>query len=97
MKALSQDERTLTELDHVRLSRLARGAGLQATAQAETAIDGVLDSANLVASRKVAADVVTMYSQVELADVATGAKYRLTVCYPPDANPASGYVVTEIR
>lgn len=92
MEAMSQDERTLTELDHVRLSRLTRSAGLASTAQADSAIDAVLDSADLVSSRKVSADVVTMYSQVELADLATGAKYQLTVCYPADAEPALGFV-----
>jgi len=92
MEASSQDERTLTELDHVRLSRLTRGVGPAATPPPDSAIDAVLDFADLVSSRKVAADVVTMYSQVELADLATGARSKLTVCYPPHADPTRGFV-----
>lgn len=92
MEVLSQDERTLTELDHVRLSRLIPATGQESTSQPDSAIDAILDSAEIVSSREVSADVVTMYSQVELADLATGAKYRLTVCYPPDAQPALGFV-----
>ena len=92
MQVLTHDERTLTELDHVRLARLSRGAREVSPARAEGPIDGVLDGADLVASRAIAPDVVTMYSQVELADQASGRKYRLTVCYPTDAEPASGFV-----
>ncbi len=92
MEVLSHDERTLTELDHVRLARLVRTAGHAPAQQADSAVDAVLDSADLVASRKVAPDIVTMYSQVELADLATGMRSRVTVCYPPDAEPASGFV-----
>ena len=92
MNASPPDERTLTELDHVRLSRLTRGAGPDSLQQPESAIDAVLASADLVSSRKVAADVVTMYSQVELADLTSGAKYSLTVCYPTDADLSRGFV-----
>jgi regulator of nucleoside diphosphate kinase len=81
MEALKHDERTLTELDHVRLERLLASP-----------IDGILDAADLVSSQEVPADVVTMYSQVELADPATGSRQRLTLCYPTDANPSSGSV-----
>lgn len=92
MEVLSKDERTLTELDHVRLARLIRGAGQGVAPRPDSAIDAILDSADLVSSHKVSPDVVTMYSQVELADLATGKAYRLTVCYPADAEPASGFV-----
>lgn len=92
MEVLSHDERTLTELDHVRLARLIRGVGQEPTSQPESAINAVLDSADLVSSLGVSPDVVTMYSQVELADPATGKRYRLTVCYPSDAEPALGFV-----
>lgn len=92
MEALSQDERTLTELDHVRLARLIRGARQESTRRPGSAIDAILDSASLVPSRQVPTDIVTMYSQVELADLATGNTYRLTVCYPSDAEPDFGFV-----
>ena len=92
MEVLSQDERTLTELDHVRLARLIRGAGQEPSSQPAAAFDAILDSADLVSSHKVAPDVVTMYSKLELSDLASGNKYCLTVCYPSDADPALGFV-----
>ena len=86
-------ERTLTELDHVRLLNLlrrdARGDG---TAAHLHAIEDVLDTSVLVASRAVAPDVVTMYSQVLLQDSQTGKRNTLTLCYPADAEPAVGFI-----
>ena len=86
-------ERTLTELDHVRLLNLlrrdARGDGLPAKPQA---IEDVLDASALVPSREVTPDVVTMYSQVLLQDIRTGQRDSLTLCYPADAEPAMGFV-----
>lgn len=85
-------ERTLTELDHVRLARLIRHSGDASPSPLEDLIDEVLDSAELVPSRAVSPDVVTMNSQVELADLSTGHRQRLTVCYPRDADPSAGLV-----
>jgi regulator of nucleoside diphosphate kinase len=86
-------ERTLTELDHVRLLNLlrrdARGDG---SPQQVRAIEDVLDASALVPSREVAPDVVTMYSQVLLQDTQTGQRNTLTLCYPADAEPAVGSV-----
>ncbi|MBV8035900.1 GreA/GreB family elongation factor [Roseateles sp.] len=92
MEVSTLDERTLTELDHVRLSRLIRGPGDASQLPRESPIDDVLDAADLVPSRAVSPDIVTMYSQVELADLATGQRHRLTVCYPADAEPTRGFV-----
>ncbi len=86
-------ERTLTELDHVRLLNLlrrdARGDG---SAQQARAIEDVLHTSALVPSRQVAPDVVTMHSQVLLQDTLTGQRNTLTLCYPADAEPALGFV-----
>ena len=86
-------ERTLTELDHVRLLNLvrrdARGDG---SASQLRAIEDVLDASALVPSREVAPDVVTMYSQVLLQDTQTRQRNTLTLCYPADAEPAVGFV-----
>lgn len=90
MEVSTQNERTLTELDHLRLARLARGQLPNEAAAGP--IGGVLDAAELVPSRTVPSDVVTMYTQVLLADVATSRKYRLTLCYPSDAEPAAGFI-----
>lgn len=86
-------ERTLTELDHVRLLNLlrrdARGGGSPAQPQA---LDDLLDGASLVPSREVMPDIVTMYSRVLLQDPQTGQRSTLTLCYPADAEPALGFV-----
>ena len=80
-------ERVLTELDHVRLAMLAN-RGLADS----PGIDAVLDDALIVPSRKVAPDIVTMYSQVLLRVVEDGTLRKLTLCYPKDAEPQFGFV-----
>lgn len=87
-------ERTLTELDHVRLlNLLRRDARSDGSPHHEVrAIEDVLEASALVPSRAVAPDVVTMYSQVLLQDTQTGQRNTLTLCYPADAEPAVGFV-----
>lgn len=86
-------ERTLTELDHVRLlNLLRRDARRGGPAAPLRAIEDLLDASALVPSREVAPDVVTMYSQVLLQDIRTGQRSTLTLCYPADAEPALGFV-----
>jgi regulator of nucleoside diphosphate kinase len=92
MEVTTRDERTLTELDHARLARLIRSHGDTVARPDGTPLDDLLDAAELVPSRTVSPDVVTMYSQVEVADLETGRRRRLTVCYPADAEPAAGFV-----
>lgn len=83
MDAQTLEDRTLTELDHARLSRLtAPGAPIEA----------LLDSAQLLPSRQVPPDIVTMHSQVLVADPATGEQRKLTLSYPQDADAAQGFV-----
>ena len=84
-------ERMLTHTDHVRLARLLaeHGAALQG---ADTMQD-LLESSDLVPPRAVPPAVVTMYTQVLLQDLAGDAPpYQLTLCYPRDAEPGSGFV-----
>ncbi len=83
----SRLERTLTELDHVRLTRL-----LQRQPAEPAVIGELLDVAQVVPSRAVGPDVVTMYSQVLLHDAADGTPSKITLCYPADAEPAAGFV-----
>ncbi|MFT3820966.1 MAG: GreA/GreB family elongation factor [Rubrivivax sp.] len=84
-------ERTLTELDHVRLTHLLqRQAGLPVPMLRQ--VGELLDLAQVVPSREVAPQVVTMYSQVMLRDLQTDAPSKLTLCYPTDADPATGLV-----
>jgi regulator of nucleoside diphosphate kinase len=82
---LSPRERQLTELDHVRLSRLDEYMASEGLAD-------VLANADLVPSREIGPDIVTMYSQVEIRLLRSGQRRKLTLCYPADAEPAAGFV-----
>lgn len=81
-------ERTLTQIDHARLTGLlardhdAAGAWIEA-------IQEMLDASELVPSPEVGATVVTMYSQVQLEDQ-DGSCRTITLCYPKDSDPAAG-------
>lgn len=87
MNTTPSSERLLTELDHARLSTLAR----QLPHGAPPTLSDLLDGADLVPSRQVPAQVVTMYSQVRVRQD-NGAQRSLVVCYPPDADAAAGFV-----
>jgi regulator of nucleoside diphosphate kinase len=90
---VSSLERTLTEIDHVRLVRLV------ARAKADTRLlpfleelGELLSCSDLVEPARVPPDVVTMYSRVLLADPAGGVPLTVTLCYPEDAEPPRGFV-----
>jgi regulator of nucleoside diphosphate kinase len=85
-------ERTLTELDHARLVRLTRQLRSGPAAGAPDAIADALDMADLVSSQGVSPDIVTMNSRVMLADGSTGHRYQLTLCYPEQSSPATGFI-----
>lgn len=77
--------RIVTELDHVRILQLVRRH------DGPELLEDMVDAADLVPSRDVPADVVTMNSRVVVAGV-DGAERQLTVCYPPDTDAATGRV-----
>ena len=86
-------ERTLTDLDHVRITNLIRRAppgGLSPSSL--QAIEDTLDACTVVPARQVPPDVVTMRTQVLLRDCASGERRQVTLCYPADAEPANGFV-----
>jgi len=86
-------ERTLTELDHVRLTNLIQRHKFGSTVSSATLpIERVLDEADIVHWREVPPDLVTMHSRVLLRDLQTHAQNELTLCYPADANAAAGEV-----
>lgn len=86
-----QTERTLTELDHARLTRLL--AQTQRIASpASQAMQDLLEGSDVVESTSVPATVVTMYTQVMVRDAAGGEPHKVTLCYPDDAEPASGFI-----
>ena len=83
-----QPARVLTELDHIRISKLLKHPGMAFAAELES----VLDNAELVSSYDVQASLVTMNSRVLIADEFLGEERALTLCYPPDADPKTGFV-----
>ncbi len=86
-------ERTLTELDHVRLTNLLhRHKVASAPLSQALPIEDLLDSAFVVPAREVSPDVVTMYSQVLLRNLETNECSTLTLCYPAHANPNANLV-----
>ncbi|SFP31166.1 GreA/GreB family elongation factor [Variovorax sp. 770b2] len=85
MLATIHGERTLTELDFVRLQKLTGN-------HPPPALADLLDMADVLASREVPADIVTMYTQVEIEDLPTRQRQKLVVCYPDDAQPNAGFI-----
>ena len=84
--------RILTELDHIRISKLLQRPCSGVLPQLVAKISDMIDNAELLSSYDVPPDVVTMYSQLLLADTKTGEESKLTLCYPVDAAPAEGLV-----
>lgn len=76
-------ERLLSELDHLRLSRLS---------DASRPLQDLLDAADLLPSRQLPADVVSMNSEIEVLGPRPGQHQRLTLCYPGDASPEQGRI-----
>lgn len=85
MHAVVHGERTLTDLDFARLTKLLNQ-------QLPPTLADLLASAEVMKSRAVNHDVVTMYSRVEVVDVHTRRRQVLTICYPDDAEPAAGCI-----
>ena len=80
--------RVLTELDHIRITNLLKHPGMAFAAELES----VIDNAELVSSYQVPPQLVTMNSQVLIADGETDDERTLTLCYPPDTDPDKGFV-----
>lgn len=88
MAICPQSARMMTELDHVRIGNLRKQSSLAFA----PALESVLDNAELVSSYQVQPDLVTMNSRVLIVDEQTGDKRTLTLCYPPEADPGTGFV-----
>lgn len=78
-------QRLLTELDFTRISKLNQG-------QLPEDLLENLNSADLVVSREVASDVVTMNSQVEIIHDGSGLRQKFTLCYPANADAGRGLI-----
>ncbi len=88
MTTVTMDPRVLTELDHRRIHLLLASKDRRKT----DPLGELLDAAEVLDARAVPADVVTMYSQVRVEQCDMGAKRKLVVCYPEDADPSAGFV-----
>ena len=87
-----QSSRLVTELDHLRILNLLRRPGAALVAGPGVVIGAVMDAAELICSYDVPPTVVTMCSQILIADMPDGEPRKLTLCYPTDAKPATGFV-----
>ena len=85
MLSIATTDRTITELDFARLKKLGGG-----DLPAELA--DCLELADLVSSRDMHPDRVSMYSQVEIEDSKSSVRQKLVLCYPADAEPAQGFI-----
>ena len=85
MNAVNIGERTLSELDFCRLAQLRSG-------HAPAELAELLAQAEVVQATLVPRDVVTMYAQVDLEDMATGRRLRFVLCYPDQREPREGYI-----
>lgn len=84
MYAVINGERTLTELDFARLK--LRDGHLPAE------LEDSFEFPTLLPSKEIPADVVTMYSQVEIVNLRSHHRQKLTLCYPRDAEPSLGFI-----
>lgn len=85
--------RTITELDHVRIFNMLRRRATSGAATAQAGeLSELIDAAELVRPQEIGADIVTMYSKLRVADPATGEERSITLCYPEDADAAKGMI-----
>jgi regulator of nucleoside diphosphate kinase len=88
-----RQERTLTELDHARITKLARSVGGALRRRGDgDPLASTLEGAEVVAPTAVPADVVTMNSQVRLRELDSERLIELTLCYPEESRPDAGFV-----
>ena len=85
MHATFSGERTLTDLDFSRLTKLQNG-------QLSAPLADLLASAEVLSSRAVDDSVVTMHSQFEMLDLVTHCRRTLTLCYPDNIEPSAGFI-----
>jgi regulator of nucleoside diphosphate kinase len=72
--------------------RLRRLLEQHATSDLTEQLEGELDRANVVPWHDVPADVITMNSELEYEDVASGQRRRLRLVYPSDADTSAGRI-----
>jgi regulator of nucleoside diphosphate kinase len=92
--ASREDDRVLTELDHVRVQRWIRHTEPDSAPYAP--LSDVLGTAMIVPGRRVPPNVVTMNSQVLLQRLSDHGCMTVTLCYPEDSTPGFVSVLTPL-
>ncbi len=85
----------LTAQDHVRLEELIQEHLYRGSAWDAAAFDrlaGEIARARVVASDAVPPNIVTMGSTANVRDMESGERFRLTVCWPEEADPQQGRI-----
>jgi regulator of nucleoside diphosphate kinase len=88
MRTQLPPERTLTQLDYLRLTRLAS----LSRPMVDESIDALLENSELVPSKSVPPTTVTMYTQLLIKDLTSDEPDKVTLCYPDDAEPKEGFI-----
>jgi regulator of nucleoside diphosphate kinase len=89
-RARRNSDRTVTDVDRRRLGTLisTRRRRLWCTTESMGQLEALLEDATAVAAPEAPETLVTMNTTVELADVDSGSRRRLTVVYPQEAEDA---------
>jgi len=86
-------KRVLTDLDHVRLTKLAEArSSAPLPAPVLEPLQDLLTDAHLVPSREVGKDIVTVNSQLLVRLPGSARPNQLALCYPNDVELAKGFV-----
>jgi len=85
MNAVTLGERKLTELDYGRLIQLPGAMGVSPLAD-------LLGEAEVVEASDMPEDIVTMYAQVQVEDLASQRRHCFVLCYPGQTEPRDGYI-----
>ncbi|HET8746739.1 MAG TPA: GreA/GreB family elongation factor [Ramlibacter sp.] len=85
MRPSNPAERKLGELDFVRLGKFTAAGAFPQLAD-------ILKEAEVVPPHAIPRDVVTMYSRFVIRDLKLLRRQILVLCYPNDAEPATGFI-----
>lgn len=82
-------DRLLNELDHRRLTLLR---DKHSGGDIPTELDELIEAADTAPPAAMPADRVTLHSRILVEEVSGAGRRELVLCYPPDSDPAAGYV-----
>jgi len=86
-------QRTITELDQVRLEKLLDAHGTPEPLGDNPALDELIDLARIVPSQAVPPQVATLNSRLQVQQLSPlGSEQEITLCWPQDADAARGAI-----